>query len=1012
MNLRGLFSNTNTWPPWLGGLLTLSVMLGVLLASPALAAGARSSALTAQELAWIDSHADQVRVAPESNYPPFSFMVADQWQGLSADMVRLLQEHIGIQFQILPAQNLNTILTQMQQGQADVVTSLKATPERAQYINFTQPYLSVPTVIIVKTDFPPGQWPTGFVDKRVAVGKGYGVQNYLETHFPAIQLAPLPDDLEGLRKLSFGAVDAVIMDVASASFFMEREKFTNLRILASFDYSYELSLGVRKDLPVLRDILSKTLAAISQSDKQLVLDKWFSIRQAPYAVLREWVRRWIFLIIGVLAVLVVMGVLIWRVQRQRWYIEQKVSQYARSLLEASLDPLVAISAEGKITDVNTATEQVTGVTRADLVGSDFADYVTDPVFARAGFQQVFAQGFVKDYPLAIRHTSGKVTDVLYNASLYRDDAGRVLGVFAAARDVTDRKKAESAMQAASVFTYAREGIMITKADGIILNVNRAFTRITGYERDEVLGKNPRLLSSQRQSKAFYVAMWADLRQKGHWCGEVWNRRKNGQLFLEALTVTAVYGTDGNIEHFVALFTDVTSVREHQRQLEHMAHFDALTNLPNRLLLSDRMSQGLAQAERRGHALAIVYLDLDGFKAVNDQHGHEAGDQLLIRLADRMKQVLREEDTLARLGGDEFVAVMGDLANGDASLPMLYRLLEAASQPVEMGQHRLQVSASIGVTFYPQAQPIDADQLLRQADQAMYQAKLAGKNRFHIFDAVQDSGIRLRNESQERIRTALQAGEFELYFQPQVNLRSGAVVGAEALIRWQHPECGLLLPGQFLPAIEDHALLMDVGEWVIHTALTQVEAWRATGLDIPVSVNIGAHHLQQPDFVTRLREILATHPQVAPACLELEILETAVLEDITQVAKLIRDCAGLGVSFALDDFGTGYSSLTYLKRLPVSKIKIDQRFVRDMLGEPVDLAILHGVISLASALKREVIAEGVETVAHGSMLLKLGCDLAQGYGIARPMPANDMPTWAQAWKHAPAWCPAPVIQTSS
>jgi len=1002
MNLRGLFFNTNNWLPWLGRLVALVAVPGCFLVSSALAAGAKSSVLTTQELAWIESHADQVRVAPEANYPPFSFMQDRQWQGLSADVIQLLQERIGIQFQILPAQNLDTILAHVQQGQVEVVTSLKATPERAKFLAFTQPYLSVPTAIIVKAGFAQGQWPSAFVGKRVAVGKGYGVQSYLESRFPAIPLTLVPDDLEGMRKLSFGEVDAVIMDVASASFFIEREKFTNLRIFAPFDYRYELSFGVRKDWPVLRDVLSKTLASLAESDKQAVLDKWISIQPSPYAVLWDWIRRWIVLIIGALVALVVIGVLAWRVQRQRWYIEQKVSQYARSLLEASLDPLVTISAEGKITDVNTATEQVTGVGRSDLVGSDFADYFTDPVFAREGYQQVFAQGFVKDYPLAIRHTSGKVTDVLYNASLYRDDAGRVLGVFAAARDVTERKRAESAIQAASVFTYAREGIMITKADGTILNVNGAFTRITGYERDEVLGKNPRLLSSNRQSKAFYVAMWADLRQKGHWYGEVWNRRKSGQLFLEALTVTAVYGTDGNIEHFVALFTDVTSVREHQRQLEHMAHFDALTNLPNRLLLSDRLGQGLAQADRRGETMAVVYLDLDGFKAINDQYGHEAGDQLLIRLADRMKQVLREEDTLARLGGDEFVAMMGDLANGDASLPMLLRLLDAASQPVQIGNRSLQVSASIGVTFYPQAQPMDADQLLRQADQAMYQAKLAGKNRFHVFDAVQDSGIRLRNETQERIRTALQAGEFVLYYQPQVNLRTGTIVGAEALIRWQHPQRGLLAPGQFLPAIEDHALSVDVGEWVIHTALAQIETWRAQGLDIPVSVNVGGHHLQQPDFVSRLRGILAEHPRVAPQRLALEILETTALEDITQISALIGDCSALGVSFALDDFGTGYSSLTYLKRLRVSKIKIDQSFVRDTLDEPDDRAILQGVISLASALKRVVIAEGVETVAHGSMLLQLGCELAQGYGIARPMPPADMPAWAQAWTPEPAW----------
>ena len=681
---------------------------------------------------------------------------------------------------------------------------------------------------------------------------------------------------------------------------------------------------------------------------------------------------------------------------------KQAAHYARSLLEASLDPMVTINAEGKITDVNEASVSVTGVTREALIGTDFGDYFTDPMRAREGYQQAFAKGFVTDYPLAIRHSSGRITDVLYNASVYRDEQGRVLGVFAAARDVTERKKAESYIQAASVFTYAREGIIITDTNGTILNVNDSFARITGYSREEVLGQNPRLLKSGRQDNAYYTGMWHDLVDKGHWYSEIWNKRKNGEIYAEMLTITAVYGGDGKTQHYVALFTDITTLKEHQNQLEHMAHFDALTGLPNRLLLSDRLHQGMASAERRAQTLAVVYLDLDGFKSVNDLHGHETGDQLLITLAARMKQGLREGDTLARIGGDEFVAVLIDLVDGDASVPLLNRLLAAAAQPVQLGDLIVQVSASIGVTFYPQAQPIDADQLLRQADQAMYQAKLTGRRRYHVFDAGQDSNSRVHFESLERIRLAFSEREFVLHYQPKVNMRSGKVVGAEALIRWQHPQRGQLVPTQFLPVIEGDALAIAIGEWVLKTALTQVELWRATGLDIPVSVNVGARQLQQTDFLDRLRLLLAAHRELPPSCLELEILETNALEDVAQVSQLIESCAQLGIGFALDDFGTGYSSLTYLKRLRANTIKIDQSFVRDMLNDPDDLAILQGVIGLASAFKRQVIAEGVETVAHGTLLLQLGCELAQGYGIAHPMPGVELPDWVRNWKPDPAW----------
>lgn len=1006
MTLQELPSSPTGAFPRLRTIAALAGLFCMLHIGAAFAAQADRSVFTAEEIAWLDAHAGQLRVAPEANYPPFSFIESGAWQGLSADMIRLLQGRIGTQFQILPAQNLDQILSNEQFIGAEIVTSLRQTDERSRYLHFTQPYVSVPTAIIVKADFKGGHWPAAFVGKRVAVGKGYGVQKFLETRFPEVALILVPDDLDGMRKLSFGEVDAVIMDVASASFFIEREKITNLRMLSAFDYSYDLSFGVRKDLPILRDILSKSLASLSEDDKQAVFEKWISIGKDPLELIWEGILRWSAWIIGIFAALTLFAAMVWRDQRQRRKLALKVSQYSRSLLEAILDPLVAISSEGKITDVNMATERVTGVDRLDLVGSDFADYFTDPAQAREVYQQVFAKGFVTDYPLAIRHTNGNVTDVLYNASVYRDESGEVRGVFAAARDVTERKKAENAIQAASVFTHAHEGIMITKANGEIVNVNDAFTQITGYGREEVLGQNPRLLSSGRQDNGFYTAVFADLRQTGRWNGEVWNRRKGGELYLESLTITAVCGANGSIEHYVAFFTDITVIKERQRQLEHMAHFDALTSLPNRLLLLDRLSQALAQAERHATTLAIAYLDLDGFKAVNDRHGHIAGDQLLIAVANRMKLALREGDTLARLGGDEFVAVLGDLSDWNDSLQMLNRLLANAALPVVIGDQSIQVSASIGVTFYPQIQAIDADQLLRQADQAMYQAKLAGKGRYHIFDAKQDSSIRRHHESLERIRRALDEHEFVLHYQPKVNMRTGKVIGAEALIRWQHPERGLLAPALFLPVIEDHSIAVSIGEWVIDTALTQVELWRLAGLDIPVSVNVGGRQLQQADFVERLRAILELHPQMNPSSLELEILETTALSDIAKISQLIESCEQLGVGFALDDFGTGYSSLTYLKRLHVKVLKIDQSFVRDMLNDPDDLAILEGVMGLAKAFQREVIAEGVETVAHGDLLLQLGCDMAQGYGIARPMPAQEMPAWAMTWRPAATWCQMP------
>ena len=550
--------------------------------------------------------------------------------------------------------------------------------------------------------------------------------------------------------------------------------------------------------------------------------------------------------------------------------------------------------------------------------------------------------------------------------------------------------------------------MIAAADNTIVDVNETFTKITGYSREEAIGKASDFLASDQHGPEFYSTLWNEVANKGHWYGEVWNRRKNGESFPAMQTISSVHDAQGKLQHYVAFFADITSLKAYQKQLQHIAHFDVLTTLPNRVLLSDRLRHAMTQALRNGLILAVAYLDLDGFKAINDRYGHEAGDKLLTAVANRMKHAMREGDTLARLGGDEFVAVLVDLVDESVSVPMLNRLVAAAAMPVPISDLLLHVSASVGVTFYPQADDVDADLLLRQADQAMYQAKLAGKNRYHVFDAELDRSIRGHHESLERIRRGFAAGEFVLHYQPKVNVRLGKVTGAEALIRWQHPERGLLGPQVFLPVIENHPLAVEIGEWVIDTALSQMTTWRAAGLDIPVSVNVGARQLQQADFVQRLRLLLAAHPEISPGNLELEVLETSALQDLARASEVIEACREIGVSFSLDDFGTGYSSLTYLKRLPVKQLKIDQSFVSGMLDNPDDLAILEGVLSLALAFHRQVMAEGVETVKHGEMLLQLGCELVQGFGIAKPMPADELPHWAANWRPDPLWVGVPPI----
>ena len=570
-------------------------------------------------------------------------------------------------------------------------------------------------------------------------------------------------------------------------------------------------------------------------------------------------------------------------------------------------------------------------------------------------------------------------------------------------DVTARKNAETlasnhAQRYQQLFEKSMDAVLQTRADGAVLSANPAACALFGLTEAQLCERGRAgLVDGEDLRLPHYLKVRAEL---GQVQGELRMRRGDGTLFDAELRSNIYTDADGQ-QLTSMLIRDITQLREQQRQLEHMAHFDALTGLPNRVLLADRLQQAMLQCQRHNQVLTVAFMDLDGFKQVNDAYGHAVGDQLLVKLAQRMMAELRDGETLARIGGDEFVAVLVDLDQAGDCEAVLNRLLLTIAQPLQIGDQSVRISVSIGVTVYPNDNS-NAEQLVRHADQAMYAAKREGKNRYRTFDAVHDAALDSRRAQLSEVQHALDQQAFVLHYQPKVHMRTGRVIGVEALIRWQHPERGLLAPGLFLPWIENQPIDIALGEWVIASALQQMAQWRAAGVLIPVSVNISAQHLQTPDFAARLQTQLSAGGDLRGSYLELEVLETSALADIARVTDTMLACQQLGVRFALDDFGTGYSSLTYLKQLPAELLKIDQSFVRDMLVDKNDLAIVRGVVGLATAFGREVIAEGVETRAHGCALLELGCELAQGYGIARPMPAQDLAAWVIAWESTPQW----------
>jgi diguanylate cyclase (GGDEF)-like protein/PAS domain S-box-containing protein len=481
------------------------------------------------------------------------------------------------------------------------------------------------------------------------------------------------------------------------------------------------------------------------------------------------------------------------------------------------------------------------------------------------------------------------------------------------------------------------------------------------------------------------------------------RRKLGDyMWIQARGKIVEFDENEKPIRILGTHSDISQQKAYEKQLEHIAHFDSLTNLPNRVLLIDRLNQAMYQAQRRNLKLAVAYLDLDGFKAINDENDHLIGDQFLAKISYQMHEVLRKGDTIARLGGDEFVAVLVDLPSSDESLSLIKRLLNAAAMPVAIENQILRVSASIGVTFFPQKIKVDAEQLIRQADHSMYKAKMNGKNRYQLFDLDLDDS---EESSQDNVDAAIEAfnkNQFMMHYQPMVNMHTGEVLGFEALMRWQHPRRGILLPLHFISLIENTDAEIMVGEWAIETVLQQLSEWVVQGKSPPVNINISAKFLQRADFTDTMTALLEKYPEVSPASVVLEVSEIYVLKNINMASTIIDECNNLGVKFTLDHFGSESAILSYLKQIPATTVKIDQRFVRNMLEKAEDLAILEGITGFASGFNRQVIAEGVESVEQGVMLLKMGCQLGQGYQIARPMPAENVLPWINKWKPCQVW----------
>ena len=674
--------------------------------------------------------------------------------------------------------------------------------------------------------------------------------------------------------------------------------------------------------------------------------------------------------------------------------------------------------DGRYLDVNTAWEQATGFSRAEALGQSAIGFgIYTPEARAAVIAAAQPNGYLDSYETVLTVRSGEQRTVLQSMRL-TNFGGEDYWLFAM-HDITDRKRIEERVR-------EREELLSLTISAAALGLwdwNLRTGMVTGDHRwHEMRGSNTNNTANNATNNAeplpalpWMAAMGSSdvadinievMRHSAHPetpFDATWRitHTEGGSRWIRNLGKIVSFDTDGQPLRMVGACIDVSAQQAQEERLQKMAHYDALTGLPNRVLLAQKLEEAMADVQHNQKLLGVAYLDLDGFKPVNDRLGHEAGDRLLVMVADRLIRALRTSDCVARLGGDEFVILLPGLNDVSGSEKALRTVMQSIAAPYTLDSERVTVTASIGYTLYPQ-DAADADTLLRHADQAMYAAKQAGRNRFHQFDAAHERATQQTREQLAYLRAALADGQFVLFLQPKVDMRLGTVVGAEALARWQHPEKGILSPAAFLPLLENTDLEFSFGSWAVNTALDLLKVLMDNGLHLPVSVNIAAPHLQQPHFADWMAQQLARHPGIPAALLEIEITETAALYNIDPVAATLRELGDLGIKTSLDDFGTGYSSLTYLRRLPLSTLKIDQSFVKGMMNDAGDRAIVQGVVGLAASFGYDVIAEGVETVEQGEMLLHIGCPLAQGYCIARPMPLAAFIEWARLWQAPATW----------
>jgi len=665
-------------------------------------------------------------------------------------------------------------------------------------------------------------------------------------------------------------------------------------------------------------------------------------------------------------------------------------QLQAQIVDQTHDAIISTDSQGVILSWNRGAKKLLGFAGEEIRGQSLQCLFAEEEYAF--FQETIFPLLLRkgqhEGEARLRRKNGESFAAHLSLSRLQDQEGEFSGMICYALDISGRKKAEEWMRLAAKFLdNTTEALLVTDAKGTIIEVNTAFEEMAGFKREEVLGENPRILKSGRHGKAFYDKMWNQLRTDGHWQGEIWDRKKNGEVYPKWLSISAVQDERGKLTHYVAISADISDVKQNQQRLEYLANYDQLTSLPNRRLFNDRLQQAIQQASRNQQQVAIIVIDLDRFKEVNDSLGHSAGDALLVQVAALLNSNIRSSDTVCRMGGDEFIIMMPAVGEADNVIEIVQKLINAFAQPFLLNDKTVYITPSIGISMYPYDSKTQ-ETLIKNADTAMYHAKREGRNNFQFYQESMYNAVLERLTLKNRLHQALERGEFQLFYQIKVDTVSEEVVGAEALIRWLHPEDGFINPGRFIPLAEESDLILPIGQWVIREACTQSMLLQKMGLaPINIAVNLSARQLHQQN-IPEIIETILRETGLPAKYLSVEITESMLMQDVEETIKTLAAIKQMGLSIAIDDFGTGYSSLSYLKRFPIDILKVDRSFVTDIAKDDDDRAVVASIITLAHNLKLKVVAEGVESKEELDFLKAHACDMIQGYYFSRPLPWHD------------------------